>query len=133
MPGSFRRRLRQPLLPSDLNCFSCLPSSQYIQVMKLFRRLIPGTGIVSRVPVLEQNHLPDFIDRQVLLPGRHDRSPGEAFVGQSDSTLRHTPEDECFLELGNRSRIREVCRDRVERERMPVSYTHLTLPTSDLV
>src|SRR5512146_1280495 len=91
----------------------------YIQVSDEFRmRLIPGTGVVTRMPIFEQNHLPDFIDCQVLFPWRHNGGPGESFVGQADSALRHPPENERFLELGNRPRIGEVRRNGIERERV---------------
>src|SRR5512135_2557621 len=100
-----------------LRLFIMFTLISYIQVSDESRkRLIPGTGIVASMPVLEQDHLPDFIDRQVLFPWRHDRGPRESFVRQSDPALGHAPENERFLQLGNRSRIGEVRRNRVECE-----------------
>lgn len=82
----------------------------------MIRRLIPGSGIVTGVPILKQNHFPDFIDSQVLLPGRHDGGPGEPFIRQSNSTLGNTPEDERFLQLCDRTWIGKVCRNWIERK-----------------
>ena len=54
----------------------------------------------------------------MLLPGRHDRGPREPFTRETDSTLRHSPEDKRFLQLRDRPGIGEIRRNRIERKRM---------------
>ena len=70
------------------------------------------------MPIFKQNHLPDFVGREMLLPRRHHGGPWEAFVRQTDSTLSDPPEDKRFLQLGNRTRVREVGRDGIEGKRV---------------
>src|SRR5688572_17337485 len=86
-----------PAFPLELFIMFTLISIYIDPGYESLRRLVPGTGVVARVPILEQDHLPDFIDRQVLFPRRHHRRPWKAFVRQSDAALGHAPEDECLL------------------------------------
>src|SRR6185295_16561810 len=70
------------------------------------------------VPIFKQDNFPDFVHSQMLFPWWHDRGPRESFIRQADSTFGHTPEDECFLQLRNGTRISKVRRNWIERKGM---------------
>src|SRR5439155_27175379 len=78
--------------------------------------LIPRSWIVAGMPVFEQDHLPDLVRREVLLPRRHHGGPGERFTRQSDSSLGHSPEDKSLLKLRNGAGVSEIRRNRIERK-----------------
>src|SRR5439155_14411117 len=78
--------------------------------------LIPRSWIVAGMPVFEQDHLPNLIGREMLLPRRHHGGPGERFTRQSDSSLRHPPEHKGFLKLRDGARIREIRGNWIERK-----------------
>src|SRR2546422_1838562 len=80
--------------------------------------LIPCPRIIAGVPVFKQDHFPDLVGRQMLLPRRHHGRPWERLTRQSDPALGDAPEHEGLLKLGQRSGIGEVGRNRVERERV---------------
>src|SRR5205823_992597 len=87
-----------------------------LQLKLLPKTLIPRSWIVAGMPVFEQDHLPDLVRREVLLPRRHHGGPGERFTWQSDSSLRHPPEHKGLLKLRDGPRICKIRRNRVKRK-----------------
>ena len=67
-------------------------------------------GIVVQV----EDHLPDLLLAEKVLPYRHRGYPGRRFFRQSRSARSDAPEQEGFLQLGNGTHILEIQRYRIQ-------------------
>src|SRR5207302_3531688 len=78
---------------------------------------LPAAGVLAGRVVEVQDHLPDPGLIQAVLPGRHRRAPGPRFLRQPRAPLGDAPEEVGLLEHGDRPRVLEVGRRRIERGR----------------
>src|SRR5881397_2500974 len=80
-------------------------------------RFLPSPRPLTRRVVEIYDDLPDLLLGQSILPGRHDRVPGGRLLRKPGPALRDAPEEVRLLQHGDRSRVLEVRRRRVEAVR----------------
>src|SRR5438093_12157069 len=76
------------------------------------RGLLPGARLQVRVIVEKEDRVPDLFLLQELLPNRHGRVPGAAFLRKPGASLGNPPEEKRLAKL--RDRVVEVGRERVQ-------------------